>query len=1106
MPWDVSSVLSRLRRPVRRQPTPELPPQDTTLQLQHEPSAPRLQIDRKILQDPSSFLDAEAEDTLPLGLTPSTRLPSAAGSRNTRFRPRPTEYTSGPLSEREELPPGSSVDISPRTQSRLTISRISKVAVGGEWSTFGRKRERRVQDVAGLSGCTPPPDNPKRTLHSPSPTRDSKNLSTDSTPSMFTLSRLTNPSRLSDSTRERYSSPSPRSPQSPDNRFSSKASSPTNTMSSKRYPRTPQRSPSHTVPVTSPWTPVNRELACDSPHTFGHPTPPNNPVDFSVAYPSPVPPLPPLDHPELAAVLSSRRKSTSTGQPTLYALRDRSNTLPTNRKDDLLGSLSLKLGRSARDQSSLARAKQAMAEQHETGRRRARTVSGGGRVRRTSADWSSYQASVNQAWPAEVSREILRLSLATPAPDTLPGSSGKREALTRGPSADPIRRPDRGAMSPSFLPFPHPSRPSSPPPSTASATLPGQSNSLFSTLRYHPTSESHPDGRETTLPRPHSLQFDLGNPRASEQPARFTMAEVKRGLSAIVARNGRNNGASGATYTSSGLSDPTSSEAPQASPLLHSFSAPAPSSSLCPGRVSPINTPMSSSMQGEPSTPTPAPRQLSDKSKGKRKAEDNIDITPPEQKKEGQRATFLLPSQSRSQRVSNSSHAPSSYHRKRARLSSSSPFATPAQSRPSSVQETPQSGSRNHYFTSLSSSTGARVAPPRTPSRAASTRSRQPPTPSTTRKHERRQSMSQVSIPISAFISPHAPSVTPSTKFHMRDPRKPPKKPNETPWGLRFATEDEPGSPLQAWCFFFGFLLFPVWWIAGLFLRVPTTRIAGGVDAEKGVAIDDPQIEHTNVILTIVIAMDNQTPQEFLDSVEGEISFFRSVMRARPVGTHKHFHVLAIRNAIHNDTGRVIPVDSIWAKLRTCYDLEALESADTDNFDTSGPYPQVIRSPSPSENLSRHPFFRDEFALPADEMFESLIAARRISATASIPSSTPAPSPRQPSKTRKSKAPKRNKNKADMAGLVGGDSDSSALTQESGEEAAFTPRDSVVTGTDAGTDYEEEPEVQEVSPASIQPKVGRGGRPSKSGRGGTAGRARAGSTSLGRGGGKKRKK
>lgn len=133
---------------------------------------------------------------------------------------------------------------------------------------------------------------------------------------------------------------------------------------------------------------------------------------------------------------------------------------------------------------------------------------------------------------------------------------------------------------------------------------------------------------------------------------------------------------------------------------------------------------------------------------------------------------------------------------------------------------------------------------------------------------------------------------------------------------------------------------------------------------------------------------------------------------------------------------------------------------ETDTLDTSGPWPQAIRSPSPSENLSRHPFFRDEFALPADDTLEALVAARRVRATASIPSSTPAPSPRQPSRTRKVKAPKR-KNMADMAGLVGGDSDSSALTQESGDEAAFTPRESVVTGTDAGTDFEDEAEAQE---------------------------------------------
>lgn len=59
---------------------------------------------------------------------------------------------------------------------------------------------------------------------------------------------------------------------------------------------------------------------------------------------------------------------------------------------------------------------------------------------------------------------------------------------------------------------------------------------------------------------------------------------------------------------------------------------------------------------------------------------------------------------------------------------------------------------------------------------------------------------------------------------------------------------------------------------------------------------------------------------------------------------------------------------------------------------------------------------------------------------------------------------KNTKSKLNLAGLVSGDSDSSALTQESGDEAGAveTPMESVVTGTDAGTDYAEEDEDIEM--------------------------------------------
>ncbi|KAG2131772.1 hypothetical protein DEU56DRAFT_450119 [Suillus clintonianus] len=282
---------------------------------------------------------------------------------------------------------------------------------------------------------------------------------------------------------------------------------------------------------------------------------------------------------------------------------------------------------------------------------------------------------------------------------------------------------------------------------------------------------------------------------------------------------------------------------------------------LPPSTITPTPARTSRTIAMDPSTPSPASRNPSDKTKGKRKAED-IDTTPPEQKKDAQRATFAVPESNRTQsnhtgqKLSAASHAPSSYHRKRARISTSSLFGTPIHSRPVSIQgqsvnleRTPEVGK----FGSWSSQTSARVqSNSRAPSRATSTRSARPQqTPSrnshTTsiaqnqnQNHTKHQSMSQASIPISALVSPHAPSIATSGKFHMRDPRRPPKKLAETPWTLHFREEDEPGSPVHAWYFFLGFILFPLWWIAAL-LRTPRTRVVGD---EKGVSLDDPQIEH----------------------------------------------------------------------------------------------------------------------------------------------------------------------------------------------------------------------------------------------------------------------
>ncbi|KAF8195476.1 hypothetical protein BJ912DRAFT_957094 [Pholiota molesta] len=265
--------------------------------------------------------------------------------------------------------------------------------------------------------------------------------------------------------------------------------------------------------------------------------------------------------------------------------------------------------------------------------------------------------------------------------------------------------------------------------------------------------------------------------------------------------------------------------------------------------------------------------------------------------------------------------------------------------------------------------------------------------------------------------------------------------------------------------------------------------------------------------MTVAVPGERVDEHAFLDSVEGEITFFRSIMRARPIGMHRYFHVLAIRSAILKDTGRAVHPETIWEKLRKCYDLDALDAIDVEAEGYVSPRsnstPISIRSPSPSEDLSGHPFFREEFNLPYDE-FEPIIAQRRLRSTVSLPSSpaaSPAPSPQpiaEPSpRAAASTSTKRGitRSKLNLAGLVGGDSDSSALTQESGDEGgvAETPRESVVTGTDAGTEYaeDEDTEMREPSPAREESPRPTRGRPPKGGRRGRGGAAARGASTRG---------
>ncbi|KAL1746334.1 hypothetical protein HDZ31DRAFT_34528 [Schizophyllum fasciatum] len=297
--------------------------------------------------------------------------------------------------------------------------------------------------------------------------------------------------------------------------------------------------------------------------------------------------------------------------------------------------------------------------------------------------------------------------------------------------------------------------------------------------------------------------------------------------------------------------------------------------------------------QPQPQTPQPRAegaiaRTVSEGSTtGKRKA-DEVDSTPPDKKEH--KTTFAADTRPHRQSGTSASGstAPSSYTRKRARLSNAS--SPDARLRPRAdrsghrQQPTTPSPSRAHVHRQHSThgrtdSTASRASrrsslpgampfaaifepPQETANLRPPSRSARPPSraPSSVRRHvpsvhrapsriSRSSMISGSSIPISALVAPRAPSVSvasQSRQFHMRDPHRPPRV-HSTPWSLSLPSPGddeypwwkpwagENASPPQAWIFFVSFVLFPLWWVGGFVLRIPKTRRIGDApDLEKG--------------------------------------------------------------------------------------------------------------------------------------------------------------------------------------------------------------------------------------------------------------------------------
>ena len=78
--------------------------------------------------------------------------------------------------------------------------------------------------------------------------------------------------------------------------------------------------------------------------------------------------------------------------------------------------------------------------------------------------------------------------------------------------------------------------------------------------------------------------------------------------------------------------------------------------------------------------------------------------------------------------------------------------------------------------------------------------------------------------------------------------------------------------------------------------------------------------------------------QHVLDSVDGECHFFRSLMRARPVGVNRFFHIITMQAAIEKGVKQHVPIDDIWRKLESCYNLEQLEHLVRNSFSEFTPF------------------------------------------------------------------------------------------------------------------------------------------------------------------------